>query len=226
MVHPILSTPPLENGDRLSRSEFEKRYHKMPKSVQAELIEGKVYMASPLRFSAHAEPHSKIITWLGVYAAATPGTRLGDNATVRLDGDNEPQPDAVLRIEPAKGGKSSVSDDDYLEGAPELIVEIAASTASYDRYDKLRVYQRNGVQEYIIWSVYEAQIEWFELQEGRYVQLNPDEENIICSRVFPGLSLSISALLSGDLATVLAQLQQSLGTAEHQAFVEQLRNEI
>ncbi|MEC4802860.1 MAG: Uma2 family endonuclease [Jaaginema sp. PMC 1079.18] len=222
-----LTTPPipfLENGDRLHRSEFEKRYHGMPKPVKAELIEGTVYMASPLRFSTHAEPHSKIITWLGVYTAATPGTRLGDNATIRLDGDNEPQPDALLRIEPEKGGKSFVSDDDYIEGSPELIVEIAASTASYDRNDKLHVYQRNGVQEYIVWSVYESQIEWFELEEGRYVLLNPDEKGMIHSRVFPGLSLSIAALIAGDLGTVLASLQQGLGTATHQAFIAQLRD--
>lgn len=41
---------PLENGDRLTRSEFERRYHAMSSVKKAELIEGMVYMFSVLRF--------------------------------------------------------------------------------------------------------------------------------------------------------------------------------
>ncbi len=78
-----------------------------------------------------------MICWLGVYKAATPGVGLADNATVRLDAENEPQPDALLRME--IGGQSQITADDYLEGAPELIVEVAASSASYDLHEKLRV---------------------------------------------------------------------------------------
>ncbi len=51
--------------------------------------------------------------WLWLYKASTPGVQLGDNCTVRLDADNEPQPDALLRIE--KGGRSSVSPEGYYE---------------------------------------------------------------------------------------------------------------
>jgi Uma2 family endonuclease len=224
MVNPILSSsPPLENGDRLTRSEFEQRYQAMAKPVKAELIEGQVYMASPVRARNHGRPHAQMMTWLGVYAAATPGVDLLDNATVRLDLDNEPQPDAVLRIEPTSGGNSRLSDDDYIEGPPELIVEIAASTASYDRNAKLNAYRRNGVQEYIVWSVYDRQIDWFELQEGRYIALCPDPTGIVESRVFPGLRLNVAALLAGDVATVLTQLQRNLGTAHHQAFIQKLQ---
>ncbi len=90
--------PTLENGDRLTRIEFENRYSKS-NIKKAELIEGIVYMASPLRITKHGNPHARIMTWLGIYWSATPGIELGDNSTVRLDGDNEPQPDALLRIE-------------------------------------------------------------------------------------------------------------------------------
>ena len=145
----------LENGDRLTRVEFERRYQAMADTKKAELIEGVVYVASPVRITKHANPHGKMITWLGVYEAATPGVMLGDNPTVRLDFDNEPQPDAILRIDQQKGGQSGISDDDYVEGAPELIVEIAASSASYDLHDKLRAYRRNGVKEYLVWLVQE-----------------------------------------------------------------------
>ena len=215
-----LTIPPLENGDKLTRWEFERRYQGMPHLKKAELIEGIVYMASPLRFESHAEPHANIIGWLALYKAATPGVRLGDNATVRLDIDNEPQPDALLRID--KGGQSTISQDDYVEGAPELIVEIAASSASYDVHQKLNVYRRNQVQEYLVWRFYEQEFDWFRLQAGEYIKLEPDSDGIIRSQIFPGLWLDKNALLMGDLGKVLVILQRGLETAEHRDFVNKL----
>ena len=205
---------PLENGDRLSRREFERRYQAMPEQKKAELIEGRVYMASPVRI-IHGQPHAYIMGWLAVYHAATPGTQFADNTTVRLDTDNEPQPDALLRIE---GGQSQIDVDDYVRGAPELIVEIAASSASYDLQEKLQVYRRNGVQEYLVWQVSDRIFDWFRLQEGEYIKLQPDE-NIIKSEVFPGLWLAIDSLLNYDLAEVFRTLQQGLDTIEHQEFI-------
>ena len=215
-----LTIPSLENGDKLTRWEFERRYQAMPHLKKAELIEGIVYMASPLRFESHAEPHANIIGWLALYKAATPGVRLGDNATVRLDIDNEPQPDALLRID--KGGQSTISQDDYVEGAPELIVEIAASSASYDVHQKLNVYRRNQVQEYLVWRFYEQEIDWFRLQAGEYIKLEPDSDGIMRSQIFPGLLLDKNALLMGDLGKVLVILQRGLETAEHRDFVKKL----
>ncbi len=220
LLNSPLTVLPLENGDRLSRAEFERRYSAMPQLKKAELIEGMVYMASPLRFRSHGKPHAHIMGWLAVYEAATPGVELGDNATVRLDADNEPQPDALLRID--VGGRSQISDDDYVEGAPELIVEIAASSASYDLHEKLRVYRRNGVQEYVIWRVYNCELDWLQLRDGEYVRIEPNAEGIICSEVFPGLRLDKFALLGGDLARVLEVLQQGLTAPEHQSFLESL----
>ncbi|MDM9379624.1 Uma2 family endonuclease [Chlorogloeopsis sp. ULAP01] len=217
------SLPLLENGDRLTRNEFERRYHAMPDLKKAELIEGVVYVPSPLRYYRHGRPHAHIMAWLGLYSSATPGVEFADNATVRLDLDNEPQPDALLRIEEACGGRSRISEDDYVEGAPELIVEIASSSASYDLHDKLKVYRRNGVQEYIVWQMAEQKLDWFNLQKGEYIPLQPNESGLICSRVFPGLDLTVAALLAGDLATVLAQVQKSMTTKVHQAFVELLK---
>src|SRR5713101_2115428 len=215
--------PPLENGDHLTRYEFERRYEARPDIKKAELIERVVYMPSPVRARSHGGPHGQIIAWLGVYSAATPGVEFYDNVTVRLDLDNEPQPDALLRLEPEAGGNSRVSAEDYVEGAPELIVEIAASSVSYDLHDKLRVYRRNGVPEYMVWRVYDKQVDWFRLIQDEYVPLTPDESGVVHSQVFPGLCLVVSALLEGDLAKVLAELQKGLETAEHAAFVERLR---
>lgn len=219
-ISPILTIPPLENGDKLTRHEFERRYHAMPNLKKAELIEGVVYVASPLRIKSHGEPHAYIMTWLGVYKAATPGIGFADNATVLIDTDNEPQPDALLRIE--TGGQSRINKDDYVEGAPELIVEIAASSASYDLHEKLKVYRRNQVQEYLIWRVYDHQFDWFRLQQGEYIQLQPNADNIIFSQVFPGLCLDKIALLRGDLGKILAVLQQGLASQEHEDFISRL----
>lgn len=216
----FLKLPPLESGDRLTRAEFERRYAAMPQVKKAELIEGIVYMPSPLRYRSHGQPHLFINTWLGVYCAATPGVEAADAPTVRLDGDNEPQPDAVLRLE--RGDRSRISPDDYIEGAPELIVEIAASSASYDLHDKFEVYRRNGVQEYIVWRTYSQQLDWFYLDAGAYETLEPDSAGIYYSRQFPGLWLASEALLAGNLAAVLSLLGQGIGTPEHEAFVARL----
>jgi Uma2 family endonuclease len=213
---------PLESGDRLTRAEFERRYHAMPRLKKAELIEGVVYVPSPVRSASHAQPHGRISTWLGVYAAATPGVQRNDNATVRLDLDNEPQPDALLRLDERLGGQSRLSLDDYIEGGPELIAEIAASSAAYDVHDKRRAYRRNQVQEYLVWQVHEQRVHWWRLQEDTYVPLPADARGIVRSVVFPGLWLAMPALLADNLAEVLAVLQAGLATPEHGAFREQL----
>ena len=217
--------PLLENGDRLTRCEFERRYLARPDIKKAELIEGRVYMPSPVRAKSHGQPHGQVITWLGTYCASTPGVDLEDNATLRLDLDNEPQPDALLRIEPSVGGHSHISEDDYIEGTPELIVEVAASSVSYDLHDKLQAYRRNGVQEYLVWRVQDKQLDWYRLVDGEYVPQKPDDAGLIHSQVFPGLRLDIAALLAGNLAQVLTELQKGLGTPEHVAFVERLQKE-
>lgn len=210
------SIPPLENGDRLNPCEFERRYQLMSNVKKAELIEGLVYMAAALRFRQHGKPHAHIIGWLAQYEAATPGIELADNATVRLDEKNVPQPDVLLRID--KGGKSIISEDDYVEGAPELIVEIAASTVSIDLHDKLKAYERNQVQEYIVWRVYDNQIDWFCLNQGKYSQLIPNEDGVIKSKVYPGLWLNSPALLTGNLLKVLEVLEQGMNTQDYQDF--------
>ncbi|MBD2312149.1 Uma2 family endonuclease [Desertifilum sp. FACHB-1129] len=215
-------TPPLANGDRLSRHEFERRYAASP-IPKAELVEGVVYGASPLRFESHAEPHGDLMGWLWTYKTATRGVRLGIEPTIRLDEDNEPQPDGVLLLPAQVGGKARLSEDDYIEGAPELVVEIAASSVALDLHAKKNAYRRNGVQEYLVWRVFENQIDWFSLQQGEYVALEADPSGILKSQVFPGLWLAVPALLQGEMAQVLAILQAGLNSSEHQAFVQQLR---
>ena len=213
--------PPLQSGDRLTRPEFERRYNAMPHIKKAELVEGKVYMASPLKFEPHAEPHGDLMGWLWTYKIATPGVRLGDNPTVRLDLDNEPQPDALLMIDTAYGGSAYIGADGYVEGVPELVAEVAASSAAIDSGDKKRAYRRNGMQEYIVWQVFDQNIDWYSLTSEDYIALEA-QDGVIKSSVFPGLWLDVAAMLAGDMPKVLAVLQQGLASEAHQNFVAQL----
>ena len=216
-----LSFPTLESGDRLTRPEFERRYA-AASNIKAELIEGIVYVASPLRFRQHAEPHSRLHGWLWTYQVATPGILLGIEPTVRLDLDNEPQPDIVLILDEAVGGGARLTTDGYLEGVPELVVEIAASSAAIDLGSKQQAYRRNGVLEYIVWQSFEQRLDWFGLVDGDYQPLIPDADGIIRSQVFPGLWLAAESLLSNQMARVLEVLQQGIGSPEHTSFVEEL----
>ncbi len=208
----IVDVPPLENGDRLTRQEFERRYGAMPEGHGAELIEGVVYMAAALRFLSHGKPHSQLNAWLATYQIFTMGVEIADAPTVRLDGVNEPQPDLALFVSPEKGGQVQVSEDDYLEGAPELVAEIAASTVSIDLGDKKLAYERNGVQEYLVWRVLDGELDGFQLKAGRYVLQKPEADGILRSRQFAGLWLDREALLAGNMKQVLAVLQQGIAS--------------
>jgi Uma2 family endonuclease len=215
--------PPLQNGDRLTRPEFERRYDAMPGLKKAELVEGVVYMPSPVSHVNHGRPHFQVIGWLGMYSMATPGVQGGDNSSLRLDLDNEPQPDAFLMVPRDRGGQTEIDAEGYIASAPELIVEVAASSVSYDLHDKLNAYRRNGALEYVVWRVLDQAIDWFILREGRYERLAPDASGLYKSEVFPGLWLDPAALLRGDLVTMTEVLQQGLASPEHAAFVARLQ---
>ena len=214
--------PPLNNGDRLTRAEFERIYASHPEIKKAELIEGVVYMPSPARHREHGKPHFHSIGWLSTYSAATPGVEGSDNATLRLDFENEPQPDALLFLPPEYGGSAWVGEDGYLEGTPELILEVSASSASYDLNQKKRAYARNGVPEYIVYLAYEQRVIWHVLREGVYEEQGPDEDGVLKCEQFPGLWLRPDALLSGDLPRVVETLQQGIASPEHKTFCAEL----
>lgn len=215
--------PPLQSGDRLTRDEFERRYHAMPHIKKAELIEGEVHMPSPVSWQFHGSPHSDVNCWLGVYKASTPGTDIGDNSTVRLDIDNEPQPDATLIVRPEHGGRVTFDAEGYLSGSPDFIFEVSASTVSIDLGKKLNVYRRNQVAEYVVWRVYDAAVDWFVFRAGQFERLEADAaDGLLKSETFPGLWLDAAALVQRDLATVLAALARGLASPEHAAFVQLL----
>jgi Uma2 family endonuclease len=210
--------PWLESGDQLTREEFERRYQAMPAGTRAELIEGTVYMSSPVRWDFHAGRHADLIAWLSIYRINTPGVQLGDNGTLRLDAHNEPQPDATLIVMPAFGGRAKVSDDGYLEGTPELVAEVSGSSVSIDLHRKLEAYRRNGIPEYLVWRVEDRAVDWFALKGGAYEPIPADGEGIVRSTIFPGLWLAPRALIDADLMRVAAVARLGLTSPEHEQF--------
>jgi len=199
---------PLENGECLHSQEFLRRYDRMPQVKKAELVEGIVYMGSPVSVY-HGKPDAIIQAWLVTYASQHPGTEVLTNTTVILDAENTVQPDALLRRLPEHGGPTRVNEDGYLAGPPELIVEVAVSSTSIDLRDKRRAYCRNGVREYLVWVVAEGRVEWFILQDDEYVPQQPDAQGLLQSRVFPGLRLPVASLLACDTAKVLVALAET-----------------
>jgi hypothetical protein len=214
-----LRVPPLVAGDKLTKAEFLRLWEAHPEINNAELIGGIVYMASPVSVE-HGDRDGNAGTWMGVYVASTPGTASGHNTTSCLL-DDIPQPDLNLRILPEYGGTSWV-EDDYLNGVPELLTEICRSTASYDLHVKFDLYQAAKVPEYLAILLYEQEIRWHVLVNGRYQVLAADADGLWRSRVFPGLWLDGKALLAGDLPSVLARLQEGLRSPDHQRFVAEL----
>jgi len=217
-----LRIPPLEAGDHLDQPTFHARYKAMPPVFRAELIGGVVIVPSPLS-RGHGFHHTLVMAWLGNYGIATPGTKAGDNMTTILGETSELQPDGALIIDPASGGQTGISEDEYLTGSPELIVEVASSSASIDLHAKRRDYEQAGVLEYVVVVLRQGVIRWFVLQDGTYQERSADADGIFRSRVFPGLWLHANALLQLGGVTVMDVLRQGLATPEHAAFVQQLQ---
>ena len=213
--------PRLLNGDHLTVPEFERRYEALPQEERAELIEGIVVMSPPIS-SDHGKANSLLDRLLGHYAAVTPHTAVAVNTSVRMDGQNEYQPDVMLWIETGNMSRMRMGVNGVLEGRPELAVEIAWSSRSYDLHEKKAVYQRNQVPEYIVWEVMDARIQWFILEKGEYVLSKERADGLHCSQIFPGLWLNLRALVSGDGKKVFRTLDRGLKGAEHKAFVRQL----
>src|SRR5262249_49745866 len=111
----------------------------------------------------------------------------------------------------------------YVEHAPELVVEVAASSVSLDLGPKRHAYAAAGVREYIVWRTLDDAIDWFTLRDGAFVPLNPDADELLKSQVFRGLWLDAAAALRRDTAEVLTALQRGLSSPEHARFVADLQ---
>jgi Uma2 family endonuclease len=212
--------PPLEPGDHLDQKTFHERYQAMPEPTRAELVGGIVIMPSPLK-KPHSRMHARVVQWLLDYEDATPGTEAHDSASTLLDPQSEPQPDACLLVSPSRRGQTR-EEDDYIVGAPELIVEVALSTEAIDLHRKRADYERAGVREYVVVALRQQRVLWWVARNGAFAELAPGPDGILRCEVFPGLWLDPAALLRRDGRRVREVLQQGLATPEHAAFVARL----
>ena len=210
----------LHNGDRMSREEFHARYRQLSEDVDAELIGGVVFMAAAMR-RRHGTNHLPLGTLFFAYESHTPGTESGDNTTILLGDDGEPQPDLYLRVLPECGGQSRTTPDDWLEGPPELVAEIAHSSRSIDLHAKRDDYARYGVREYLVLSLEDSKLYWFDLTKDEL--LAPEADGILRLRTFPGLWIHEAALFAKDFPQLMSTLQLGLATQQHSAFVTQLQ---
>ena len=206
-ARPTLDTPPpsLENGDHLSAVEFMRRYESMPSTRKIQLIEGIVFMPSPVRAKSHGAPDNVVQFWLASYAMNHPELEAYANTSILLDAENSLQPDAMLCTQPAEGARTHLDEKGYLCGSPELVCEITASSASVDLHAKYRAYRRAGVAEYLVWLTEEKRVRWFQLVDGDYLEAK-ERHGKLHSQIFPGLTLDVKALLKLDRKKVIAAL--------------------
>lgn len=216
--------PPLENGERLDQKTFHARYERMGENIKAELIGGKVYIMAPPVSSRHGRPHSRLTGWLEAYALATPGTDVLDNTTTILGDDSEPQPDACLIVLPEYGGRTVERTVGWIEGPPELVVEVASSSQSYDLHEKRDDYERFGAGEYLVFAEQQKSVHWWVRRNEKFAELTPGADGVIRSEVFPGLWLSFAALVQSNRALLHNVLRQGLASPEHAAFVARLQS--
>jgi Uma2 family endonuclease len=210
----------LVEGQRLDQPAFHALYEAMPPGTRAELIDGVVYMPSPVGLD-HGEAHVPVIMWLGFYAQNTRGVGVLDNATTVLGWKSEPQPDALLRILPEFGGRTW-NEHGYVHGPPELVVEIAKATRYVDLGPKLNDYERAGVLEYVVRTFDPDEIYWFAQEQGALIQRPIGDDGLYRSSVFPGLWLDPVALLGGDTRRLHAVVDMGCAAQEHTAFVARL----
>lgn len=211
----------LENGARMDRETFHALYLKTPEGFKAELIGGVVHVASPVS-AVHGDNHARLVAWLSWYVMETAGVKAYDNTTHLLDDDSEPQPDASLAIPAELGGQTTIDKDGYIVGAPELVAEVARSSASIDLGDKKAQYERAGVREYVVMLVHEQQVKWFVRRAGQFEELAAAKGGLFKSQVFPGLWLDAASFFATDMSRVVAPVKKGLASPEHAAFVAEL----
>lgn len=231
------AVPRLRDGERLNIAEFLRRYKADTRVLKAELIRGVVHIVrtrvarngkelivSPIDAAGHGSPHFRIATWLGHYEAFTPQV-VGYNPVTNIqpERENAIEPDCVLRIPHDAGGQTTIGDDGYIHGPPELFLEVANTSARRDTTNRRDECEAAGVKEYLVWQTQTGVVEWFTLKRKKYDLLPADSDGVVRSAAFPGLWLDVPALLAGEMAKVLAVLQQGIASPEHVAFVAKLQ---
>ncbi len=212
----------LESGARMNQRRFHELYASTPDGFKAELIEGTVYVASPVS-GWHAGPHATLVGWLYVYMDSTLGVRVYNDATNILNSESEPQPDAALLLDEDVDGRTRMDEKGYILGAPELVAEVAHSSASIDLGKKMEVYEREGASEYVVVLVREKRVRWFVRRDYGFEEQRPDVNGVLKSEFYPGLWLSEGSFFDAEPRPLMKILRKGLASPAHAAFVAELK---
>jgi len=204
-----VETPQLVTGMRMTPEEFLAAWDRLPDVKHAELIDGVVYVSSPVS-KDHNEPHRLVVLLFANYEMNNPDCHFGFEATWTMQG-SIPQPDVFLRRRPAHGGQSR-NGLKFYDGAPELAVEVCVTSTSHDFGPKLALYRRAGVREYVTIETLQGKIRWRTLEGGVYVDLEPDADGVYRSREFPGLWFDSAAFWADDMKGLIATLERGLAS--------------
>jgi Uma2 family endonuclease len=211
------TTMELHDGATLNAEEFLQAYEGMPHVRKAELHKGLVCnveqrpqagaMMSPVHLD-HSTPLANAIMVLSMYAANTPGVRSGSPATVALSAQTVVEPDAILFRVP---GQSRRHAKGYLQGPPELVVEVGHSSARKDEVEKAKLYYTAGVLEYLF--IRKSDVQLFRRGTGQFEAM-ARVDGRLQSETFPGLWIDAAALLAGEGLTLIRTLYEGLAARQ------------
>jgi Uma2 family endonuclease len=179
----------VEVAERMTAAEF---WTDAPDDQKAELINGVLIMAPP-PLDIHEQLQLFLVTLLRTYIEEHDlGTVRGSRTGVELASDQVYEPDILF----VARDRLDIIGRKGIVGAPDLIIEIlSASTAQYDRGEKLRIYERAGVRELWLIDPYgPVGTEFYYLQDQRFVPIAPDPQGALRSVAISGFWLNVAWL--------------------------------
>jgi Uma2 family endonuclease len=165
-------------------------YLTWPDQERWEIIDGQAWAMTPAPTVAHQRILRNTVRLLALFFKDHPCELFLAPTDVVLAADNVVQPDLFVVCDSAK------VTDANIQGAPDLIVEIASpSTKLLDKRDKKSLYEKFGVREYLIFYPDDALVERFSRENGKFG--GPDVFNwdeTWTSFVFPNLEISLQEI--------------------------------
>lgn len=131
-----------------------------------EIIDGVLYMTPPPAINHQRSSSQLFVAMFKHIADYKLGEVLPAPCGVRLPNQPVPvEPDIIF----VKKDRLDIIGANYVEGAPDLLVEILSpSNANYDRETKFELYEKAGVSEYWLVDYQAKTVEVFTLVEGDY----------------------------------------------------------
>lgn len=160
-----------------------------------EIIDGVLYMAPPPAI-AHQRSSGKLFRKMGDYAEDKDlGLVLEAPCGVHLPNQPVPVEPDILFVKKARLG---IIGSQYVEGAPDLIVEILSpSNAAYDRDTKFKVYEAAGVPELWLLDYQVKTVELYRLVGGRYMLAGTySGSDMVTSTQLTGFKITVNAIFN------------------------------